>query len=66
MALFSEEPKFDFIGKRWYAVAVSMVIISIGVVAIVIRGGLPLGIDFSGYAWVFGLFFLSTSPTKLE
>ena len=48
MALFSEEPKFDFIGKRWYAVAVSMVIITIGVVAIVIRGGLPLGIDFSG------------------
>ncbi len=48
MALFSEEPKFDFIGKRWYAVALSMVIITIGVVAIVIRGGLPLGIDFSG------------------
>ena len=48
MALFSEEPKFDFIGKRWYAVAVSMVIIVIGIVAIVTRGGLPLGIDFSG------------------
>jgi len=48
MAFFSEEPKFDFIGKRWYAVAVSMVIIVIGVVAIVARGGLPLGIDFSG------------------
>lgn len=48
MALFSKEPNFDFIGKRWYAVAVSMVIIVIGVVAIVTRGGLPLGIDFSG------------------
>ena len=48
MRLFKEEPNFDFIGKRWYASAMSLVIILAGVTMLVIRGGLPLGIDFSG------------------
>ena len=46
--LFRREPNFDFIGKRWYATALSLVIIAAGVATLVARGGLPLGIDFSG------------------
>ena len=48
MSLFSQTPDFDFIGRRWYAVALSTAIILAGVVVVVIRGGLPFGIDFAG------------------
>ena len=48
MAFFSKEPTFDFIGLRWHAMALSLVLILGGVVMLFVRGGLPLGIDFSG------------------
>ena len=48
MPFFSKQPDFDFIGNRWYAIAVSLVIIVAGAAMAVARGGLPLGIDFSG------------------
>ena len=48
MPLFSKQPDFDFIGNRWYAIAVSAVVIVAGAALMVVRGGLPLGIDFSG------------------
>ena len=48
MSLFSQSPRFDFIGKRWYAIGLSLVIIVAGIVMVVARGGLLLGIDFSG------------------
>ena len=48
MQLFRKEPNFDFIAWRWQALALSLLIIAGGVVLLVVRGGLPLGIDFSG------------------
>src|SRR5918999_1693449 len=39
---------YDFIRWRWYALALSALVIAAGVAIIVSRGGLPLGIDFSG------------------
>ena len=48
MAFISKEPNFDFIGWRWHAMALSLVILLGGVVMLFVRGGLPLGIDFSG------------------
>lgn len=48
MPFFSKQPDFDFIGNRWYAIAVSVVVIVAGSALMVVRGGLPLGIDFSG------------------
>ena len=48
MSFFSKQPDFDFVGKRWYAVGVSLLVIMVGAGMIVARGGLPLGIDFSG------------------
>ena len=48
MPFFSKQPDFDFIGNRRYAIAVSLVIIVAGAALAVARGGLPLGIDFSG------------------
>ncbi len=48
MQLFRKEPSFDFIAWRWQALALSLLVIAAGVVLLVVRGGLPLGIDFSG------------------
>jgi len=39
---------YNFTRWRWHAIILSLVVIVAGVVNIVSRGGLPLGIDFSG------------------
>lgn len=41
-------PNFDFLRWRWHAFGVSALIIAAGVAVLVVRGGLPLGLDFSG------------------
>jgi preprotein translocase subunit SecF len=41
-------PNFNFIRWRWHALALSLAIITAGAVTIWKRGGLPLGVDFSG------------------
>lgn len=47
MQLF-KNPNYDFLRWRWPALALSALVIAAGVVAVVARGGFPLGIDFSG------------------
>jgi preprotein translocase subunit SecF len=42
-----KSPNYDFIRWRWHALALSLVVIAAGAVMMA-RGGLPLGIDFSG------------------
>jgi preprotein translocase subunit SecF len=39
---------FNFIRWRWHAIALSVLIIAVGLWAVIRGGGLPLGIDFSG------------------
>ena len=41
-------PHIDFIRLRWWAFALSAFVIGIGAALATVRGGLPLGIDFSG------------------
>jgi protein-export membrane protein SecD/preprotein translocase SecF subunit len=51
MGTFSQRlraPNFDFLRWRWRAVTLSAVVILIGIVLAIVRGGFPLGIDFSG------------------
>jgi len=43
-----KETHIDFLRWRGYAIALSWLLIMAGVVALYVRGGLPLGIDFSG------------------
>jgi preprotein translocase subunit SecF len=38
----------DFIRWRWHALALSILVVLTGAVAMYMKGGLPLGIDFSG------------------
>ncbi len=47
MQMFSNT-NYDFIRWRWHALALSLVVILAGIGLMVARGGLPLGIDFSG------------------
>ncbi len=41
-------PNFNFIRWRWHAVVLSLAVIATGAATIYQRGGLPLGVDFSG------------------
>jgi preprotein translocase subunit SecF len=46
--LYRGETRFDFVGKRRIWFAVSTIIIALGIVSIIVRGGLNLGIEFKG------------------
>ena len=41
-------PNYNFIKWRWHALILSALVIIAGIGLMVARGGLPLGIDFSG------------------
>ena len=45
---FLNQSNFNFIKWRWHAIILSVVVIGAGLATIVARGGLPLGVDFSG------------------
>ena len=46
--LYRGETRFDFVGKRKIWFSISTAIIVLGIVSIVLRGGLNLGIEFKG------------------
>lgn len=43
-----ENPNFNFIRWQWHAIALSVLIIGAGIATVIARGGLPLGVDFTG------------------
>ncbi len=45
---FLSNPNFNFLKWRWHAIALSAIVIVAGILTVVARGGLPLGVDFSG------------------
>jgi preprotein translocase subunit SecF len=47
MAIFTN-PNYDFIKWRWHALAASTLLVVAGIVFMIARGGMPLGIDFTG------------------
>ena len=46
--LYRGETRFDFVGKRKIWFSISTAIIVLGIVSIILRGGLNLGIEFKG------------------
>jgi preprotein translocase subunit SecF len=46
--LYRGETRFDFVGRRRIWFSISTVIIALGIISIVLRGGLNLGIEFKG------------------
>jgi preprotein translocase subunit SecF len=45
---FFEKTNYDFIRWRWHAMVLSVLVIAAGIATMTARGGLPLGVDFSG------------------
>ena len=41
-------PNFNFIKWRWHALVLSSLVIGIGLITMIMRGGPPMGIDFTG------------------
>lgn len=48
LSIVRPDINLDFIGKRWYAIGLSTLIILAGVVLLIARGGPRYGIDFAG------------------
>ncbi len=46
--LIKPNTKIDFMGKRKITTAISLIIIFIGIISIIVKGGLRFGIDFAG------------------
>jgi preprotein translocase subunit SecF len=46
--LYRGETRFDFVGRRRVWFSISTIIIVLGIVSIILRGGLNLGIEFKG------------------
>ncbi len=57
---FFHEPKIDWMGKKWYFIGCSLVLLAAGVVSVILKGGLTYGIDFRGGTLVYVKF--SKSP----
>jgi preprotein translocase subunit SecF len=45
---FFHEPKIDWMGKKWYFIALSLFLAAAGIVSMVVHRGLIYGIDFRG------------------
>ena len=50
---FFRNPNIDFLGKKWYCLAFSLVFSVAGVLSIFFWHGIPLGVDFSGGTLVY-------------
>ncbi len=45
-----KDTKYDFLGQRWWAIGLSLVLTAAGLISIAVKGGLRYGIDFKGGA----------------
>lgn len=61
MELF-RNPNIDFLGKKWIFIGLSAVLFVAGLIAIYMRGGIPLGVDFKGGTLVYVKF--ATTPNE--
>lgn len=50
---FFHDPQFDWMGKKGYFIAVSIILLVAGVAAMMARGGIKYGIDFRGGTMVY-------------
>jgi preprotein translocase subunit SecF len=66
MELIRHDTNFDFVGKRNLAIGISWLLILIGVVSLVVKGGPSYGIDFAGGTLVQIKFTEQTSAADLR
>ncbi len=66
MEIIRPDINLDFVGKRKIALIASLVVLTIGIVSLVIKGGPSYGIDFAGGALVQIKFTESTTAGELR
>jgi preprotein translocase subunit SecF len=66
MEIFKSDINVDFVGKRKFALILSLVLLTIGIVSLVVKGGPAYGIDFAGGTLVQIKFTETTSAAKLR
>ena len=66
MEIFKSDINFDFVGKRKLALILSLVLLTIGIVSLVVKGGPAYGIDFAGGTLVQIKFTETTSAAQLR
>lgn len=47
------DANYDFLGKKWYCIGVSLALILVGLISLVVKGGPRYGIDFRGGTLVY-------------
>jgi preprotein translocase subunit SecF len=50
---FFKEPNIDFLGKKWYFLAFSLLFSVAGLISMLFWHGIPLGVDFRGGTLVY-------------
>jgi preprotein translocase subunit SecF len=63
---FFRNPNIDFLGKKWYFLAFSLVFSVAGVLSMVFWHGIPLGVDFRGGTLVYVKFNASPDDNKIR
>ncbi len=56
------QPKFDFLGIKWYCITGSIVFTAIGLLSLVVKGGPNFGVDFTGGAQL--IYGFSSQPDE--
>jgi len=63
---FFHEPKIDWMGKKWYFIALSLPLLVLGLFSIAVHRGLVYGIDFRGGTEVAVKFAHDTKPDAIR
>ncbi len=66
MELIRNNTKIDFVGFRYKAFMISGLVILIGLAALLIRGGLNMGVDFAGGTLIQVKFTKATTPDQIR
>ena len=61
---FFKEPNIDFLGKKWYFLAFSLVFSVAGLLSMLFWHGIPLGVDFRGGTLVYVKFSHPPDTTR--
>jgi len=61
-----KETNFDFLGKRWLAIGLSLVLMAAAVFSLVVKGGPRYGIDFNGGALMYVKFANQPPADKIR
>ncbi len=66
MQLIKPDTNFDFVGKRTIALVISLVLLAVGIVSLISKGGPDYGIDFAGGTLVQVRFTDTTNASDIK